>query len=159
MLKFKYKTNSLDIIINCDLSGEYKQIDIGNKGKKSSGNGTISIHDFSADIKNSIFNKLNLSVVDFSDIELEFIRKQNRVTITQCTAKGSIINVAIKGNIDIISPLQKSKLNLTGVILQDSPYLSKFKNLPGMILKGKKISKTGIKFNIKGMLGSPKIGI
>jgi len=129
------------------------------KDKKNLGNGRISINDFSADMKNSIFHELNLPLIDFSEIELEFTQKQNIVTILKCTAKGSIINVKLKGNIDFTSPVQKSRLNLTGVVLQDSPYLSKFKNLSGMRSKDDNISKTGIRFNIKGVLGNPEIGI
>ena len=154
---FRYKTDLADIALTCELSGEYKQIEAGDK--KDSGEGVMHIHNFSAKMKNSLFNTLNLPVIDFSEIELEFIRQSKVVTLVQCQAKGPSINVKLKGNINIAFPVQKSRLNLKGTILADSPYLVKFINTAALKSKAKNISKDGIKFYIKGTLKNPKIGI
>lgn len=153
----RYKTDLADITLGCEVSGEYEQIEALNK--KGAGQGTILIKGFSAKLKDSLFNALNLPLVDFSDIKLEFTQSPQSITVTQCIAKGSIINIKFKGNIDIISPLQKSSLNFTGTILPDSPYLAKFANTASIKSVVKNISKDGIRFNIKGTLENPKIGI
>lgn len=152
-----YKTDLADIDLSCELSGEYKQL--GVVDKKDSGHGTIHIRNVFAKMNHSLFNTLNLPVIDFSDIELEFTQQLKAVTLIQCTAKGPSINVKLKGNIDIVFPVQESRLNLTGAILPDSPYLAKFVNMAALKAKVKNISKDGIKFNINGTLKNPKIGI
>ena len=154
---FRYKTDLADITLTCDLSGEYKQIETADK--KDSGQGLIHIRNLSAKMKNSLFNTLNLPVIDFSDIECEFTRQSKAVTLIQCRAKGPSINVKLKGNIDIVFPVKESRLNLTGAILPDSPYLAKFVNTTAIKSKTKNILKDGIKFYIKGILKNPKIGI
>lgn len=153
----KYKTDLADIALSCEVNGEYKQIEAGDK--RDSGQGTIHIRNFSAKMNQSLFNSLNLSVIDFSDIELEFTQQLKAVTLVQCTAIGPSINIKLKGNIDIVFPVQESRLNLTGAILPDSPYLVKFVNVAALKAKAKNIFKDGIKFNIKGTLKNPEIGI
>jgi len=154
---FRYKTGLADITLGCEVSGSYKQIEAS--GKKKSGQGTILCKKFTAKMTNSFFNTLKLPVVDFTDIKLEFTQSENRVTITQCLAKGSIINVKFKGSLEMMFPLQKTKLDLTGIILPDSPYLAKFANTASIKSVVKNISKKGIGFNIKGTLENPEIGI
>jgi type II secretion system protein N len=154
---FAYKTDLADITLGCELNGEYKQTRAGDK--KDFGNGRMLISNFSAQMKDSLFNNLHLPVVDFSEITLEFIQHPKRITLTQCTAKGSIINVKLKGSMDIIFPVQKTRLNLTGVIQPDSPYLAKFVNMAVIKSVVKNIKKNGIIFTIKGTLENPEIGI
>ena len=154
---FKYNTDLADIALSCELNGEYKQIEAADKA--DSGQGTLHIRNFSAKMNQSLFNTLNLPVIDFSDIELEFTRHLKEITLTQCTAKGSIIYLKLKGNIGIVFPVEEIRLNLTGVILPDSPYLAKFVNSAALKAVIKNMSKDGIKFNIKGTLKDPKIGI
>ena len=159
---FRYKTSLADITLECELEGEYKQIEALPKNKsdkKISGQGTIFIQNFSANMKDSLFNVLNLPAVDFTTIKLEFTQSEKRVTITQCIAKGSIINVKLKGMVDIGSPLQNTRLNLTGIVLPDSPYLAKFANTASIKSVVKNISRQGIGFTIKGTLKHPEIGI
>jgi len=162
---FRYKTGLADITLKCEIKGDYKQIEAlpknesGKPGKKNSGQGTIFIQNFSAEMKNSLFNVLNLPTIDFTTIKLEFTQSEKKVTITQCIAKGSIINVKLKGIVDIVSSLQNARLNLTGIVLPDSPYLAKFANTASIKSVVKNISKQGIRFNIKGTLNHPEIGI
>jgi len=154
---FRYKTGLADITLGCEVSGNYKQLETS--GEKKSGQGTILCKNFKAKMKNSLFNTLKLPVVDFTDIKLEFTQSEKRVIITQCLARGSIINVKFKGSMEMMSPLQNTKLDLTGMILPDSPYLAKFANTASIKAVVKNISKQGIGFNIKGTLKHPEIGI
>lgn len=154
---FRYKTDLADIVLSCRLTGEYIQVE--EKDKKVSGKGTILIKDFSADLKNSLFNILKLPLVDFSDIKFEYTRKKNVVTIIHSTARGSTINLNLKGNIEFAVPLMQTRINLKGVLLPDSPYLANFANMAVIKAASGNILKAGIKFNVKGTLGNPKIGL
>ncbi|MDA3917903.1 MAG: type II secretion system protein GspN [Deltaproteobacteria bacterium] len=153
---FGYKTDLADIILGCVLNGEYKYSEIS--GKKG-GNGKIIINDFYAKMENSFFNTLHLPVVDFSEVKIEFEQQSNVITIRQCTARGSVINLKLKGRIDIVSPLYMARLDLTGVILQDSPYLAKFANIAVVRAVEGNILQNGIKFDLTGTLNNPKISI
>lgn len=154
---FIYKTALADMVLGCELKGEYKQIEP--KEDNDYGHGTIFIQNFSSKLKNSFFNTLNLPMIDFSSIELDFTQNPNTFTLIQCAARGSIINVNLNGTIEPVFPLQESRLNLTGKLLPDSPYLAKFANTAAIESTGKNISKDGIKFRINGTLKNPKIGI
>ncbi|MCP3871740.1 MAG: type II secretion system protein GspN [Desulfobacteraceae bacterium] len=180
---FQYKTKLADIILGCELAAEYKINDKTNDGsdKTNSGQGTVWVQNFSAKMNASLFNTLNLPIVDFSEIEIEFTHNPDTVTITKCLAKGSIINVKLKGQIGKVgqigkagklgkagkvdqintkkSVLKNAKLNLTGVILPDSPYLAKFANMAIIKSKIKNIKKDGIKFTISGTLKHPEMRI
>ena len=154
---FRYTTDLADITLACELNGEYKETESGDK--KASGRGSLLIQHFSAKMKDSLFNRLSLPQVDFSEIKIDFIQDPKIVTIEQFAGKGPIINVKLKGQIEIVFPVQKSRLNLTGVIQPDSPYLAKFVNMTPLRSMVKNIKKEGIKFTIKGLLENPEIGI
>ncbi len=161
IVDFRYKTDFADISLGCELNGEYKQISTGNE--KDLGKGSMSIRNFSAvfstAMKGSLFTALNIPAIDFSDITLEFIHQPARLILTRCTARGSIINVKLKGGMDIVFPVQKTRLNLSGVLLPDSPYLAKFANYPAFTSIVGNIKKEGILFTIKGTLENPELGI
>lgn len=65
-------------------------------------------------------------------------------------ASGSIINVKSKGKIDVLPPLQNSRLSLTGIILPDSPYLAKFVNMATINSVVKIYQKTGLDLILTG---------
>ncbi len=147
-----YKTDRADIILGCKINGEY-QYNMMNKGE-----GKLIIKDFSAKMENSFFNKLNLSVVDFSEIQLDFDHQVNMVKISHCIARGSVINLKLNGKIKVL-PDSNAKLDLKGVVLKDSPYFAKFSNMAVVRAVAGNIVTQGIKFTIKGTLKNPKISI
>lgn len=154
---FNYVTNLGDITLNGEMSGDTTLF--LSEEKKLNGDGIVSFHTFSADIKNSFFNTLNIPRVDFSDIQFDFTHNGNVITIKQCTAKGSIINVALKGTLELVTPLAESRLNLSGSLLPDSPYLAKFAHTTAVKATVKDLTKDGIRFNITGTFKNPEIGI
>lgn len=158
---FRYNTDLADIILGCVINGEYQyneEID-----KKKIGNGTFIIKDFSAKVTNTFLNALNLSLVDFKEIKLEFEQQTNNiVNITQCIARGPVINLKLKGkliNITAFLPLSNVELDLEGIVLQDSPYFAGFANTVAVKVVADNILKNGIKFNLKGTLSEPEISI
>jgi len=150
-----YKTDLAEILLGCEINGEYQDNKIN---KTKDGEGKLIIKDFSAKMENSLFNKLNLSVVDFSEIKLEFDHQLNMVNISHCIAKGSVINLKLNGKITVL-PDSNAKLDLKGVLLKDSPYLAKFSNMAVVRAVAGNILNQGIKFTIKGTLKNPKISI
>lgn len=154
---YQYDTRLANITIGCDFNGECKQV--SNANNKTSWQGAMLIENFSAQMKNSLFNRLRIPTVDFSEIRLEFSENQNKITIQQCIAKGLVINLKLKGQIDIVFPLSESRLNFQGIVLPDSPYLAKFANMASIKSKVKNIKKSGIPFNIDGRLKNPRIWI
>lgn len=157
IIDFRYKTDLADITLDCELNGEYIQAGAGDN--KVLGKGSMLIQKFSAEMKDSLFIVLNLPVVDFSEITLEFTQHPKRLTLNRCIARGPIINVKLKGEIDILFPVQKTRLNLSGVILPDSPYLAKFVNYSAIKSVAGNSKKDGIIFTIKGTLENPEMGI
>ncbi len=154
---FIYKTTLADITLSCEINGEY--IFSGLENGKKQGHGTFFFRNVSAVMENSLFNRLNLPAVDFSQIEAGYEQTGNTLTITNCIAKGSIVHIKLTGDIHLGFPLNESRLDLTGLVLPESPYLAAFANNAAIRSAAKNISKDGIKFGISGTLMQPKIGI
>ncbi len=154
---FIYKTTLADITLSSEISGEY--IFSGQENEKKQGQGTIFFRNVSAVMENSLFNRLNLPAVDFSLVEAGYEQTGNTLTITNCIAKGSIVHIKLTGDIHLGFPLKESRLDLTGRVLPESPYLAAFANNAAIRSAAKNISKDGIKFGISGTVMQPKIEI
>ncbi len=152
---FKYKTDLADIILDMEIDGKYSDSEAGGGG---AGKGTVHIKNFSAMMKDSLFNILGFPSVDFSSIQIEFIQVKNKVTLTRCIAKGSIINIQLTGDLAFDSSLETIKLNLKGMILPDSAQLNLFARSGPGSAAGKQ-GNGGIKFKISGTLEKPQIGL
>lgn len=154
---FRYKTDFADTLLDLEVAGEYAYFEAGDK--KIPGKGAVHIENFSARMKDSLFNTIGLPLVDFSSIGLEFIQTKNKVTLTRCLAKGSIINVKLTGELAFGSSMETTILNLKGVILPDSIQLNRFARMASPGSATGKSDRKGIEFNISGTLGKPQIGL
>ena len=155
--RFLYQTALADITVSCDINGEY--IFLGQEKENHQGRGTWDIRDVSAVMENALFNRMNLSVVDFSEVAAAYTQAGNTITITHCIAKGPIMHLKLSGDIRLGVPLQESRLNLTGLVLPESPYLAVLADNAAIKAAVKNISRDGIKFGLSGTLMDPKIGI
>ncbi|WP_022663775.1 type II secretion system protein GspN [Desulfospira joergensenii] len=168
---FKYHSPLAEVTLSCDLSGEYHEDLVddppgspakplkGKAGRKNPGHGTLVMENFSAHMENSWLNMINFPEIDFSSLTIEFVRYPQRLVITRCAGRGSMLNLRLKGDIRLASSAQKTRLNLTGKILPDSPYLARFANQAAIRSRAGNISRNGIEFYIKGTLENPRIGI
>lgn len=154
---FIYKTDLADITLSGEINGEY--IFSGQENGKTQGRGTFFFRNVSAVMENSLFNRLNLPAVDFSQVEAGYEHTGNTLTITNCIAKGPIVHIKLTGDIHLGFPLQESRLDLTGLVLPESPYLAAFANNAAIRAAAKNISKDGITFGISGTVMQPKIKI
>lgn len=150
---FKYQTALADITLDLKLGGEYSFSDT----KKTPGKGALHIKDLTAAMNDSLFNTINVPLVDFSTIQLEFIQTNNKLTLTSCLAKGSIINMKLTGDIELALPLETSRLDLKGTLLPDSIHFNRFANAASPRAGAKRSTREGIKFNIRGTLEKPSI--
>ncbi|WP_457551873.1 hypothetical protein [Desulfobacula sp.] len=66
---------------------------------------------------------------------------------------------SIKGQIELVFPVQKSSLDLTCIILPESPYIKKLANMADIKSTTDNIQKNGLTFTIKGSLENSTIGI
>lgn len=152
-----YNTGLADITLSCEIDGEY--IFSRQENEKKQGQGTVFFRNVSAVMENSLFNRLHLPAVDFSLVEAGYEQTGKTLTITNCIAKGSIVHIKLTGDIHLGFPLKESRLDLTGLVLPESPYLAAFANNAAIRSAAKNISKDGIKFGISGTVMQPKIEI
>ncbi len=155
--EFKLNTDMGVINLTCQLNGNYAEIDSKNNTPK--GHGTIRMHTVLAHFKNPLFTALNLPVIDFSDIKLNFTHHQKTVHIDDGKATGPMMTINFKGTINIDSPARESRLDLVATVWPESEYFTKLTALagPGIGTKAKNQDNTGISFNINGTLKSPGI--
>jgi len=155
IINFKYKTDIADVVLGCIINGEY---DYNEDNGIKEGNGNLIISDVTAKMEDSQLNELNLPLIDFSKINIDFYHQDNEINISHFIARGSVINLELNGKIVIFDD-NNVKLDLKGVVLQDSPYLAKFSNTAFIKAVADNILKKGIKFTIKGTLKNPKLSI
>jgi type II secretion system protein N len=155
--EFRFNTDMGVINLTCQLNGDYAEIDSKKTTKK--GHGTIRMHTVSAQFMNPLFTALNLPVIDFSDIKLNFTHHQKTVHIDDGKAVGPMMTIHFKGTIDIDSPVRESRLDLVATVWPTSVYFTKLIALAGSGIgtKTRNQDKTGISFNINGTLKSPGI--
>lgn len=160
--KFSYNTRMAGITMNGKIDGSYTyaaQPDNKTGNQNNQGLGSFMVKDFSANLTNSLFNRLKLSRIDFSKIDIQFTQDQQNINLTGLTASGSVINVKLSGMIKLENPVIQSQLTLTGSVLPDSPYLASFANSPAINALVKNIQKDGIRFIVRGTLKQPEIKI
>ncbi len=160
--KFKYNTRLAMVTLSGNVSGQYSYHDLKGSqkdGPKDPENGTLLIEDFSAVLKNSLFNRLKLPAIDFSAINVAFTKDRQNINLTELTATGSVINLKLNGIIRLDIPILQSRLSLKGTILPDSPYLANFANSTLLKAMVKNIKKDGVRFTIGGTLKQPVIKI
>ncbi|MBU1195799.1 MAG: type II secretion system protein GspN [Proteobacteria bacterium] len=156
--KIRYNTRMAQITMTGKIDGDYRY-DADTDTQNDPGQGSILIKDFSADLTNSLFNRLKLSRIDFSRVDIRFTQEQNTINLSELTASGSVINVKLSGIIQLEEPVVNSRLTLAGTVLPDSPYLASFANSPAIKALVKNIKKDGIRFAVKGTLRQPEIKI
>ena len=155
--QFFYQTDLADITLSGEINGEYGFL--GQENEKQQGKGICVITNVAAVMENSLFNRMNLPLVDFSQVEAAYTQAGKIITITNCIAKGSIVHIKLTGDIQLEFPLKESRLNLMGLVLPESPYLAVLADNAVIKAAVKNISRDGIKFGLSGTLMHPKIGI
>lgn len=156
--KIQYNTRLAGVTMTGKIDGEYRYV-MDKENRADPGQGSFSVSDLSIVLKNSLFNRLKLSQINFSKIDAKFSQDKQNINLIQLTATGSAINVKLNGIIRIENPISQSRLTLTGQILPDSPYLANFINSAFIKTLVKNIKKDGIRFTIKGTLKQPVIKI
>lgn len=165
---FQYHTSLAELTLNCEMSGEYREDDVSPESSSGKtvrtngpplGQGSLVMENFLAHMENSWLNRIQFSDLDFSSLAIDFRREPHRVLISRCVGRGSVINLKLSGELRLAPVLKKTRLNLTGKILPDSPYLAKFANQAVVRSKSRNITRNGIDFYIKGTLENPRIGI
>lgn len=80
-----------------------------------------------------------------------------RVRIQSCTLKGPQLDGKLSGYIDIKSPVEQSRLNLSGSARPHPEFIAQLQGaLPEGMLNSSSFSKRGLPFRIRGMLGNPE---
>ncbi len=155
---FRYRAGQADISADAVLDIELDASGLW-PGHISAARGTIRATKTVINLKNSLLNRMGMSGVRFSSIIVRFIKKKNKIIITECSAQGSAIHLAITGNIITDIFPDRTRLNLKGLVFTDSSAFVKFAGLASVKASGKDILREGIKFSITGTLKNPEIKI
>ena len=169
---FPYHSPLAEVTLTCDISGEYRENPADPSlpppsGKQDRarteafppGSGSLVLENVLAHLENSWFNLIEFPDIDFSSLAVDFTCQGQRLVIARCVGKGAVINIKLNGEIRLAPAVEKSRLNLTGKILPDSPYLDRLANQAAVRFKARNVTRNGIDFFIKGTLENPRIGI
>lgn len=147
--QYRYNTRIADITLSCSISGEYKE-----------GQGNFKLSGFESRLRRSLLNRLKIPKVDFTSVDVDFLKEERVIHLKQLKARGPVININLKGEITPGKNASDSRLSLTGSILSDSPYLARLANsaiIRSMVKKA--AAKDGIHFSINGTLEQPRISL
>ncbi len=154
---FTHNTGQANLDMSMSLGGNYSSSKEG--ASTITGQGQITIKEMTVIMKKSLFNRLGFPKLVFSSIEIQFAQEKNKVIVSKCSAKGTVLNFKINGNITLNPRLENSVVDLKGYLLPDSPYFSRFGYLSNVRKKVKNISKQGIPFKIRGTIKQPELGL
>jgi len=101
---------------------------------------------------------ITLESIDFKEIKIEMILKNQKINITNLELKGQLLQGTLSGTITLRGKLAKSSLDLRGTI---EPFADFFKSTPGIRDTVKffkqRLSRGTLSFVIRGTLGDPII--
>lgn len=157
--RYQYDTELARLTINGLLNGNYMNSGKDPAAEQPPGKGRWVLQNASIKIGNRLFERLNLSTVEFPAISCEYRYDKRTIIIDEILARGPMINLSAKGKIALETPLNESRLFLQGVLLPDSAQLSGFLRTNLIRSKVKDIKKEGIGFTISGTILHPKIKI
>jgi len=148
------RIQNADLDISFDVKGQY--IFTEDKAK-----GNFILTQVNARIKDSIFNRMGITELDFSSIELDFLQDEKKISLVKCIAKGNVMILHLKGDLiptgNMFDALGDWSIELKGFIQPQPAYISKFAGVSSMANLFKNNREQGLPIRITGLLKAPEI--
>ena len=128
--------------------------------REGSGSGKIELSECNLKSDNIFLKKMGIAEVNFTNIDIEWEKDQDRLSITNFDAKGTDMKIRLKGDVALKIPQEMSTLNLKGEL---QPYSANFTSSITKLTVGLASltkfftgsSKTTIPFKITGTFQKP----
>jgi type II secretion system protein N len=103
-----------------------------------------------------VFPFVNLDQFVFGNIDADLGIVNRRVEIKKCLFKGQQMDGMISGTVSLGNPIEKSTLNLTGIIKPHPFFLADLKKkVPPELLPRKRSGSSGFRIRLKGTFDDP----
>lgn len=147
---FPYQTDQYLIKLSFDAGGRYEYL----KTTGSPRAGLVLVN-FTADLPdNPEAEKLGLSKLEFTRVELEFTMENKRILLTKCSARGPLMSLDMEGEISSADPLE---IQLKGQMNPGPSFVSKLSTLASVKDLFRGTTGKGIPVTISGTLRRPEI--
>jgi type II secretion system protein N len=144
-----------DYIISGLLSGkiEYK----ATPGRSGSGAADLVATDAKLELINPMFGIESFS---FDSIEAQLNLSPRRVQLRRCNLNGNEVDGNISGSVMLRTPMDQSRLNLSGVLRPHAEFMATLqKSVPVALLGGKDLGQKGLPFRITGTVDKPSFSL
>ncbi|MCM2286004.1 MAG: type II secretion system protein GspN [Desulfobacula sp.] len=148
---FPYQTDQYNMTLSFDAGGRYEYLKPQNSSRAS-----LILLNFTADLPgNPEAEKLGLSKLEFSRVELEFTMENKRIILTKCSARGPLMSLDMEGEVSTAEPLD---IRLKGQLNPGPSFVSKLSTLASVRDLFRDTPGKGIPISISGTLRHPEIG-
>jgi type II secretion system protein N len=140
-----------DYIITGLLSGKVTYR--ATQGRSGNGEADLVATDARLELVNPMFG---LESLNFTSVEAQLNLSPRRLQLRRCNLKGNEVDGEISGSVMLRTPMDQSRLNLSGVLRPHAEFMAKLQTtLPVALLGGKNIGQKGLPFRITGTIDKP----
>lgn len=122
-------------------------------GRSGSGNADLVVNEAKVELLNPLFGIENLS---FTSIEAQMILSTRRLQLRRCNLRGNEVDGTISGSVMLRTPMNQSRLNLSGVLHPHAEFMANLqRTVPVALLGGNNLGQRGLPFRITGTFEKP----
>jgi type II secretion system protein N len=123
------------------------------QGRSGNGEADLVATDARLELVNPMFG---LESFNFTSVEAQLNLSPRRLQLRRCNLKGNEVDGEISGSVMLRTPMDQSRLNLSGVLRPHAEFMAKLQTtLPVALLGGKNIGQKGLPFRITGTIDKP----
>jgi type II secretion system protein N len=140
-----------DYIISGLLSGKvnFKAV----PGRSGSGSADLVVSGAKLELVNPLFGVENLN---FISIETQLNLSTRRLQLRRCNLRGNEVDGTISGSVMLRTPMDQSRLNLSGVLRPHAEFMATLqRSVPVGLLGGNNLGQKGLPFRITGTIDNP----
>lgn len=164
MKNILYANGLADISLSFTADGRFNFPVPGGDGdmQPAGGKGQIVFSKVTARVDHPVFRKMGIFKLDFAQVDTEFSLDDRALVIGKLLAKGPVMTVNLTGDIKpedrfSNSEFDNSFVQLEGYLQPSAAYMSKFANVPSLVMLFKNVNQKGIPIRINGRVNLPGV--
>jgi type II secretion system protein N len=122
-------------------------------GRSGNGNADLVVTEAKLDLTNPLFG---IEALSFTSIEAQLNLSTRRLQLRRCNLRGNEVDGSISGSVMLRTPMNQSRLNLSGVLQPHAEFMATLqRTIPVALLGGNNLGQKGLPFRITGTFEKP----
>jgi type II secretion system protein N len=122
-------------------------------GRSGNGNADLVVTEAKLELTNPLFG---IEALSFTSIEAQLNLSTRRLQLRRCNLRGNEVDGSISGSVMLRTPMNQSRLNLSGVLQPHAEFMATLqRTIPVALLGGNNLGQKGLPFRITGTFEKP----